>query len=129
LINRNEIPVNPVELFESLCSVVMGRTAPQDREASFHGTDAMPEAELIFDIIWELRKKGVNLRDVFVGQNLLGTNVPDDGDETNSGSQVFFLLIEVWLVGFEKDKTKGNPRATNFAKKREAFEASFVRLD
>jgi hypothetical protein len=36
------------------------------------------------------------------------------------------LSREVWLVGFEKDKTKGNPRAANFAKKREAFEASFV---
>jgi hypothetical protein len=55
--------------------------------------------------------------------------MPDDGDETNSGSKVFLLLVEVRLVGFEKDKAEGNPRSTNFAEKREAFEASFVRLD
>jgi hypothetical protein len=66
LINQSKIPVNPVELFESLCSIVMGRMAPQDRETSFHGTNTVPEAELILDIIWELRKEGVNLRDVFV---------------------------------------------------------------
>jgi hypothetical protein len=66
LVNQNELPVNPIELPECLCSIVMGRMAAQDREASLDSVNTVPEAQLVLDVVWELPKEGVNLCHVLV---------------------------------------------------------------